>query len=343
MRESIATAANSATITRAGALRQTGRTALGVAVFGIGALAAPVRIGAASMVKGAYLKAGFTCEGALFIAQQKGFFQAEGLELATTGIPSPAEIQAEMLKDNIDVAQDPAWALVPRLLGKDVPFGDVVATAGLQRGSACICVAADSTIRSAADLRGQTVAAAPRWQFMFGPQLSAAGLDPMKDIDWKPGLAPGAVAEALRSKTVAAAQVHQPYAAALVSSGVGRMLLMQNKPPLQNDYCCSVIMPRKLVNEDRSKAAKITRALIRAATFMRDHPAESAQLEMDSHYITQSAADNLSGMAELDFLPTVDVARANTLDVLGRFKRLGFLDASTDENALLAKLFVPVT
>ena len=48
-------------------------------------------------------------------------------------------------------------------------------------------------------------------------------------------------------------------------------------------------------------------------------------------------------MAELDFFPSVEIARRNTLDVLQRFKRLGFLDAAVDENTLLARLYVPVT
>jgi NitT/TauT family transport system substrate-binding protein len=248
-----------------------------------------------------------------------------------------------MLKGTVNATQDPAWALVAPLLPQGVQVGDLVATAGLQRGSSCICVAAESSIHSTAELRGQKVAAGLRWRFMFGQALSGAGLDPKKDIDWQPGLPPGDVAGALQTKKVAAAQLHQPYAAAIEASGVGRMLLMQNMAPLQDDYCCSVIVPGKLVREDRAKAAAITRALMRGAAWMRAHPTESAQLEIDVKHVTASAADNQRAMAELDFLPSVEIARHNTLDVLQRFKRLGFLDAAVDENLLLARLYVPVT
>ena len=308
---------------------------------GSGGSAVVPRAGPASKVTAAYNKAGFTCEAALFIAEQHKYFRDEGLELAVVDLSGTPEV--EMVKGNVDLTEDPAWALVAPLLPQGVQVGDVVATAGLQRGSSCICVAADSTIRTAADLRGQKVAAGLRWRFMFGQPLSDAGVSPITDIDWQPALPPGAVAEALRSKTVAAAQVHQPYAAAVESSGAGRMLLMQNMPPLQDDYCCSVIVPSKLVREDRPKAAAITRAMMRGASWVRAHPVESAQLEIDAKYVTASVADNGRGMAALDFFPSVDVARGNTLDVLRRFKRLGFLDAATDENALLARLFVPVT
>lgn len=303
----------------------------------------PLARASTSKVTIAYSQAGFTCEGALFAAERQGYFRDEGLELTALPVSGPPQLQAEMLKGTIDAGQDPAWTLVPALLAPGMQAGDLVATAGLQRGSACICVAATSTIRSAAELRGQKVAAAPRWRAMFGQPLSAAGLDPGKDVDWQPGLPGPAVAEALRTGAVAAAQVHQPYAAAIESSGAGRMLLMQNMPPLQDDYCCSVILPGKLVREDRGKAASITKALVRGASWVRAHPAETAQLEIDVKHVHRSPADNAAGMKQLDFFPSVGIARANTLDVLRRFRRLGFVPANTDEVALLAQIFVPVT
>jgi len=329
--------------TRRDVLRDTGRVGLGFAI-GIGAVARTAAVaGPASKVTIAYIKAGYTCDGALFIAQQQGYFRDEGLDLATIALSGPPAIAAEIMKGTVDATHDPAWALVAPLLPQGVQVGDLVATAGLQRGSSCICVVTDSSIRGAANLRGQKVAAGLRWRFMFGQALSAAGLDPKKDIDWQPGLPPNDVASALQAKKVAAAQLHQPYAAAIEASGVGRMLLMQNMAPLQGDYCCSVIVPGKLVREDRAKAGAITRALMRGAAWMRAHPVESAQLEIDVKHVTASAADNQRAMAELDFFPSVEIARRNTLDVLQRFKRLGFLDAAVDENTLLARLYVPVT
>jgi hypothetical protein len=48
-------------------------------------------------------------------------------------------------------------------------------------------------------------------------------------------------------------------------------------------------------------------------------------------------------MAALDFFPSVEGARRNTLDILQRFQRLGFLDQATDMQAVLERIFVPVT
>lgn len=333
------------TYTRRAVLHNAVRSGLGVAVTAaIGVWThVPSVAGAASSVTVGYSKAGLTCEGAVFAAQAQGYFRDEGLALTTTALAGPAEIAAEMMKGNVAAMQDPAWTLVPPLLPKGMPVGDMVATAGLQRGSMSLVVPATSAIRSVADLRGLKVSAGARWRFMFGQPLRVAGLNPQQDVDWQPPLPPTQVAAAFSNQQVAAAAVHQPYATALESSGVGRILIAQNAPPLQDDYCCAVIVPGALIQSDRQKAAAITRALMRGSAWVRAYPSESAQLMLEVKHVTASLVDNQRAMAALDFFPTVETARRNTLDIVQRFKRLGFLDQTTDEQALLARIFVPVT
>jgi len=331
-------------LTRRDVLRYAGRAAIGLAVGSIvGMKGRPSSAAVASKVSVAYLRAGYTCEGTLFAAQAQGYFRDEGLDLTVIAVSSGSEASAEMMKGNIDAMQDPAWTLISPLLPKGMNVGDMVATAGLQRGSMGIVVAADSPLRSVSDLRGLKVSAGDRWRFMFGQPLSTAGLDPKKDIDWQPALPPAKVAEAIKTGQVAAAMVHQPYAAVIESLGVGRILIAQNTPPHQDDYCCSVIIPGELVRSDRKKAAAITRALMRGSAWIQAHPSESAQLLIDVKHATAPLADNQRAMAALDFFPSVEVTRRNTLDILQRFKRLGLLESTTDEEALLERIFVPVT
>jgi len=178
---------------------------------------------------------------------------------------------------------------------------------------------------------------------MFGQPLATAGLNPKRDIEWQPPLPPTKAAEAVKARQVAAAMVHRPYPAALESSGIGRILLAQNSPPLQDDYCCCVILPRQLVRADQKKAAAITRALMRGSVWIRSHPSEGARLEADVKHVSVSLADNERAMATLDFFPLVETARRNTLDILQRFKRLGFIDSAIDEPTTLDQIFIPVT
>ena len=331
-------------LTRRDVLRYAGRAAIGLVVGSIvGMRVRPSSAAAASKATVAYLRAGYTCEGTLFAAQAQGYFRDEGLDLTAVALSSGPEAAAEMMKGNIDAMQDPAWTLMSPLLPKGMNVGDMVATAGLQRGSMSIVVAADSPIRSLSGLRGLKVSAGDRWRFMFGQPLAAAGLNPKNDIDWQPALPPPKVAEAIKTGQVAAAMVHQPYAAAIESSGVGRILIAQNTPPMQNDYCCSVIIPAELVRSDRKKAAAITRALMRGSAWIQAHVSDSAQLLIDLKHVSTSLADNQRAMAALDFSPSVEVTRQNTLNILRRFKRLGFFDPATDEGSLLERIFVPVT
>ncbi|MGI8913842.1 MAG: ABC transporter substrate-binding protein [Chloroflexota bacterium] len=320
----------------------------GVAALAIGAATSlgaslPPVVQAAGSVTVGYLKDGLTCEGSLFAAQAQDYFRDEGLDLKTVAGASPAALATGMMQGTVDAMQDPAWALAPPLLPKGMNVGDMVATAGIQRGSMTIVVAADSPIHSLVDLRGQTVAAADRWRFMFSMPISAAGLNATKDITWQPGLPAGQVGQAIKDGKVAAATVHQPYASAIESSGIGRILVMQTTPPQQDDYCCSVILPGKLVNADCQKAAAITRALMRGSAWMRAHPSEGAQLEVDVKQVTLALADNQRAITHIDFFPSIQAASNNTLDLIKAFKRLGFLDPATSETTLLNQIFVPVT
>ena len=337
--------ANIMTYTRREVLRGAMRSGIGVAAASVVGVwtHTPSVAGAASRVTVAYGKFALTCQASGFAAQAQGYFRDEGLELTTTALSGQAEVAAEMMKGNVGAMQDPAWTLVQQLLPKGMNVGDMVATAGLQRGSMSLLVPATSAIRSVAELRGLKVSAGARWRWMFGQPLRVAGLNPQQDIDWQPALPPTQVAAALKNQQVTAAAVHQPYAATIESSGAGRILIAQNTPPLQDDYCCAVIVPGALVQSDRQKAAAITRVLMRGSAWVRAHPSESAQLTLDPKDVTVSLADHQRVMAALDFFPSVEVARRNTLDIVQRFKRLGFLDQATDEQALLKQIFVPVT
>jgi len=88
--------------TRRSVLRDIGRAGLAAAV-GIGPVArAAAAVGTAGKVTIAHSKVGFTCEGALFIARQQGYFRDEGLDLSTLGLGSFAECVPEMLKGSVD-------------------------------------------------------------------------------------------------------------------------------------------------------------------------------------------------------------------------------------------------
>src|SRR5262245_37165975 len=204
-----------ATHARRTVLRGAGRVAAGIALgalVGSGGLA-PTRTRAASAATILHNSQSYTCDASLFVAQDRGYFRDEGLELTVLDGPGDADFYGRLAKGSADAWQNPAWALAPPFLPPGIAVGDLVATAGLQRGCASLLVAAGSPYCSLADLRGQKVAAPLPWRFIFGEPLSQAGVDPKKDVEWQPQPAYNAVGAPLANKDVAAAMALQPYAA----------------------------------------------------------------------------------------------------------------------------------
>jgi len=330
---------------RRAVLRSAGRVAASVAVGAlVGSRAfAPTRARAASATTVLFTSFGITCEAPIFVAAAQGYFKDEGLDVTLAGVATPAEAFGRLVKGSADAALSPAFTLAPSWLPAGVKLGDVVATAGLQRGCNSLIVASDSPYHTIADLKGQKVAAGAPWHFMYGEPMAQAGLNPLKDIDWQPQLPWPAIAAALANKSVAASIALEPLSAMLESAGLARGLVVQDMPPMQMDYCCSAVVSGALLRADRSKAAAITRALMRGSAWAAAHKAETAQLEVAGKYIKATLADNQSAIGTIAFVPSVTAALANTRDVLGRMIKLGFLDPATDVPGLLNQIFVPVT
>jgi NitT/TauT family transport system substrate-binding protein len=265
------------------------------------------------------------------------------LDVTLAGAANPTEAFTRLAKGTADAAPEPAINLVPQWLPAGVQLGDVVATAGLQRGCNSLLVAKDSPYLSLVDLKGQKVAAAPPVRFLYGEPMAQAGLNPLKDINWQPGLAVPAIAAALANKDVAASAAPEPLPATLLSAGAVRALMVQDMPPMMMDYCCSVVVSGALVRADRSKAAAITRALMRGSAWAAAHPNETAQMEVTGKYVKATLEVNQSAIGNIVFAPSVAAAQANNRDQLARMVKLGFLDPATDVSALNDQIFVPIT
>jgi NitT/TauT family transport system substrate-binding protein len=303
----------------------------------------PGRARAASATTILFTSYGYTCEAPVFVAYDQGYFKDEGLDVTLAGAATPAEVFTRLAKGSADGAPEPAWNLVPPWLPPGVQLGDVIATAGLQRGCVSLVVAAGSPYQSVADLKGQKVAASLPQHFLFGEPMAQAGLDPSKDINWQPVLPQPSVAAALANQDVAAATAVEPLTASLLSKGLVRALVVQDMPPMMMDYCCSVVVPGAMLRNDRSKAAAITRALLRGSAWAAAHPVETAQMEVAGKHVQATLADNQTAIGTIAFAPSVSAAQDNTRDMLGRMVKLGFLDPGTDVAALLDQIFVPIT
>ena len=144
-----------------------------------GTCRAPSATGGPTKVKVAYL--GLTCEAAMFVAKEKGFFEEEGLDVEFV------KTDWDGLRDGLGLGRfDANYTLIMYLL-KPIEQGlDVKITGGVHSGCLRVQAGAKSSIQSVADLKGKrigipTMGSPP---FLFASRvLAAQGMDPDEGRD----------------------------------------------------------------------------------------------------------------------------------------------------------------
>ena len=175
--------------------------------------------------------------------------------------------------------------LLPNLAAGKV---DYYIVDGMNFGCQEVMVAPDSLLRSAADLKGKTIAIGPPWVAPYRPpegpsfvvqELKAAGLEPGRDVTivrlpWEamPKLSEY-VAEGFKTGRFDAVVVGEPQNMMLRERKAGRALFTQTyQAPYNQEYCCLFGIKRSLVDRQPDKAAVIVRAFRRARQWVAQDP-----------------------------------------------------------------------
>jgi NitT/TauT family transport system substrate-binding protein len=266
-------------------------------------------------VKVAYL--GLTCEAAIFVAVEKGFFRAEGL--------------------------DANYTLIMYLL-KPIEQGlDVKITGGVHTGCLRVQAGAKTDLKTVADLRGKrigipTMGSPP---FLFASRvLAAQGMDPKNDVDWVV-IAPDVMGLALDQGRVDAVADSEPLGSILMAQKSARTIADQGADPAYRDeYCCATVVSGQFATRDPSAAAKVTRAMLKGARWVQENPTAAAKLSVERKYIAASAELNAQAIAKLKYLPGVARCRASLARVAEEMKAAGLLNPSTDPGALARRAWL---
>jgi NitT/TauT family transport system substrate-binding protein len=189
-------------------------------------------------VKVAYI--GLTCEAAIFVAREKGFFQEEGLDVELV------KTDWDSLRDGLGLGRfDANYTLIMYLL-KPIEQGlDVKITGGVHTGCLRVQAGAKSDIRTVEDLRGKrigipTMGSPP---FLFTSRVLAAhGMDPRKDVEWVV-VAPEVMGLALDNGQVDAVADSEPLGSILLAAEKVRTVADQAAdPPYRDEYCCATVV-----------------------------------------------------------------------------------------------------
>lgn len=306
---------------------------MGLALMSIGCRqrAEPTASGGRAKVKVAYL--GLTCEAAIFVAQEKGFFEEEGLDVELV------KTDWDGLRDGLGLGRFDANYTLLMFLLKPVEQGlDVKITGGIHTGCLRVQVGKEAAIRSVKDLRGKRIGVPTNLgspPFLFASRVLAAnGMDPNKDVEWVV-LPPDVQELALDNGQVDAVANSEPIGSLLLSQGKVRTIADQAvDPPYRDEYCCVSVVSGKLAARDPQAAAKVTRALFKGAKWAGKNPSAAARLSVAKKYIAASEELNAYAISNLVYRPAVAQCRQSIDLAAVEMKQSGILNQSTDPAAL---------
>lgn len=297
---------------------------------GCGQSSTPPADGGPPTVKIAYL--GLTCEAAMFVAQENGFFKEEGLNAEFV------KTDWDGLRDGLGLGRfDANYTLLMYLL-KPIETGlDVKITGGVHKGCLRVQVGKNSHCKSVADLRGKKIGVPTMGSppFLFASRvLAAAGLDPNKDVEWVM-VAPEVQGLAIDNGQVDAVANSEPLGSILASMDKVNTIADQAiDPPYSDEYCCVTVVSGQLARRDPATAAKVTRALLKGAAWVDKNPIAAAKLSVDNKYIAASEEINAHAISKLHYRPAVSECRASITQAIQDMRSAGMLNSSTDDGQL---------
>jgi ABC-type nitrate/sulfonate/bicarbonate transport system substrate-binding protein len=177
-------------------------------------------------------------------------------------------------------------------------------------------VAPDSALKSAADLKGKTIAISPAWTEPYRPaggpsflteELKASGLDArdvtVVRIPWEalPRLNEY-VTEGFRNGALHAVVVGEPQNMQMRDKKVGRPLFTQTyQAPYNQEYCCLFGIKRALVDREPDKATRILRAFRRAKQWVAQDPRRAVIAAQAAGYYSTALPIDASAHAAASF------------------------------------------
>jgi NitT/TauT family transport system substrate-binding protein len=251
------------------------------------------------------------------IADKKGFFKQEGLNVELKPFGDGPVIQQAVASGDVDVAYvgaPPVYQWFARGL-------DSVILAKVNYGQAALVAKADGPIHTLADLKGQRLAGVNRGSGMDvllrGYVLGdVAKLDPADlQLSQMPA---GNMNAALDTGVVDAVFEWEPFVSQSVLRGAGRVVFDVNEA-LPHYPWYVIAATRKVVGARPDDIVKLLRAHRKAIAFLHDHPEESDQII--------AAAFKLQSVQS----PDGKVVPAEAIVAEAR-KRLGWSDAIEDSD-----------
>jgi NitT/TauT family transport system substrate-binding protein len=291
-------------------------------------------------LKVAYL--GLTCEAPIFVAFEKGFFEEEGLDVMLV------KTDWDGLREGLGLGRFDANHTLIMYLLKPIEQGlDVKITGGIHTGCLRVQAGVNTDIKTVKDLKGKKIGVPTHIgspPYLFASRvLVANGIDPSpekKEVTWL-AFQPDVLGKALDDGRVDAVATSDPIGTILIGNSQVRTIADQAvDAPYRDEYCCAAVVSGKLAKEDPVAAAKVTRALLKAAKWVGENTTSAANLSVDKRYLASSAQINVQAISKLKYVPAVSKCRQSIDLAANEMKRAGLLKPFTDPGELARHAWV---
>ncbi|HVC93855.1 MAG TPA: ABC transporter substrate-binding protein [Pirellulales bacterium] len=291
-------------------------------------------------LKVAYL--GITCEAPIFVAYEQGFFDEEGLDVELV------KTDWDGLREGLGLGRFDANHTLIMYLLKPIEQGlDVKITGGIHTGCLRVQAGVKTDIKSVEDLKGKTIGVPTHLgspPYLFASRVLAAhGIDPRpesNEVNWE-AFPPDVLGKALEDGRIDAIATSDPIGTILLGQKIVRNIADQAvDAPYCDEYCCAAVVSGKLAKENPKAAAKVTRALLKAAKWVDANPIAAGNLSVEMKYLASSAEINVQALSKLKYIPGVSECRKSIDQAADEMLKCGLLKPSTDPVALAKRAWL---
>jgi len=273
-----------------------------LAAAGAGPCAAPA-VAAAPPVRMAYLQSDIH-HLALWVALDKGFFAANGVEVEIAGVfRAGPEIMTAFAAGALDMAyvgEAPSTTAVANKAAQVV----AVAQANTE-GSAIVVAKQDSAIRSVGDLKGRTVAVPGHstvQDFLLRRALAERKIA-LKDVNIIV-IKPPEMINALRTAQIDAFIAWEPFPSKAGTADVGRKLATSAEL-WPGHPCCVLVADAGYRTASPEVVRAVVRAHVQATDYIREHPEEAVKI--GAKYTGMDEATVREAMGTVQYTATLSV------------------------------------
>lgn len=277
------------------------------------------------------------CEAPIHMGVELGYFEDEGLNVELV------KVDAAQMPEAIGSGQvDAGFGLLGKYLQPIDNGLDIKITAGIHTGCIKVLVPQDSDIHSVKDLKGKTVgttglgAAAPtivtrRSLYHAGLKASADDCDVdfmvYSGSDLAQALANGAV-DAIANGDPQASIAQEEY-------NLRAIIDTANDDEYKDEYCCISFVTGDIAKNHPDIADKFTRAMMKSAQYVEEHPKEVAQLQIDNNYVAGNVESNAKILATYNYKPSVDGGYEALQATVPDLQAIGLINADRDPNEFI--------